>query len=229
MSSTILAIDVGGSGIKGMLVDELGQPQSDRLRLETPKPSQTAAVLATIEELARQLPGFGRVGIGFPGIVQGGITRGAVNLGAYWDDFPLAAVLAERLGVPVRVANDADVQGMAAIRGEGVELVLTLGTGLGSALFLAGRLVPNLELGQHPWRDNLRYEDWLGNAALERDGKKRWNIHLNRAIATLQPIFNFDRLYLGGGNAKHAEVTVEFPVEIVANRLGLIGCARLWR
>ena len=112
------------------------------------------------------------------------------------------ALLSQRLAKPVRVANDADVQGLGAIAGKGVELVITLGTGFGSALFLDGKLVPNLEMGHHEFRKGETYEQQLGRAAMDKVGEKKWNNRLGKAIAQLEHLFNYDCLYLGGGEAK---------------------------
>jgi len=115
------------------------------------------------------------------------------------------------------------------IAGHGVELVVTLGTGFGSGLFVDGKLVPNLEIGHHPLQKGKTYEDLLGDAALKKVGKKKWNRRLVRAIQTLDPTFNYDRLYVGGGNA--ARITVKLPpnVKIVSNVAGLLGGLALWR
>ena len=101
----------------------------------------------------------------------------------------------------MRVANDASVQGYGAVKGDGVELLLTLGTGMGSALFTDGKLCPGLELGHHPWRKKT-YEDYLGRRGLDKYGKKQWNKRLKEAIAQTEATFNWDHLYLGGGNTK---------------------------
>lgn len=224
-----LAIDIGGTGIKAAVLDPDGVIVRPRIRQETPHPATPDAVLAVIEALAAPLAPYHRASAGFPGVVVDGRTLGAANLGPTWRDYPLATTLTARLGVPVRVANDADVQGLAAIEGAGTELVLTLGTGLGSALFIDGILVPNLELGHHPFRKRETYEEQLGKPALEAIGKKRWNKRLARAIVRLRDLFNFDRLYLGGGNAKAIRGAMPAGVRIVSNDLGLRGGIALWR
>ncbi|MFO0949055.1 MAG: ROK family protein [Planctomycetota bacterium] len=224
-----LAVDIGGTGIKVIVLDEQGTAISDRIRLETPRPATPSAVLDVIKQLAEKAGSFDRVSVGFPGVVRDGITETAANLDKSWVGHNLAQAVEMELGRPVRVANDADVQGFGVIRGHGVELVLTLGTGLGSALFVTGNLVPNLEVAHHRFRAKRTYEEHLGNAALEFEGKKKWNKRLFKAIDELEKMFNFDHLYLGGGNAK--KVTDELPknVEKVSNIAGLLGGIALWR
>lgn len=223
-----LSVDIGGSGIKGMLLDAQGQPRSERERIPTPKTPTPAAVLKCIDEIAARLPGFDRVSVGFPGVIRQGVTYLSVNLHPRWKNFPLAATLEKQLGKPVRAANDADVAGGAAVQGRGVELVITLGTGLGSALFTDGRLCPGLELGHHPWKQST-YEGYLGRAGLKHAGKARWNKALLEAIHEAEKLFNCDRIYLGGGNTKKISVKLPANVTIVSNELGLTGGAILWR
>jgi polyphosphate glucokinase len=223
-----LAIDIGGSGIKVMVLDEVGNPISDRSRVETPQPATPDAVITEIIGLARGKV-FDRVSVGFPGVVKAGITQTAANLDPSWLEFDLATALVAKLSRPVKVINDADVQGLGAILGQGVELVITLGTGVGSALFLNGKLVPNLELGHHPFRKGETYEQQLGQAALDAVGKKRWHKRLAKAIVTLEHAFNYDTLYIGGGNAKKIELEVRANVKIISNLSGLLGGIALWQ
>jgi len=223
-----LTVDIGGSGIKVMVLDEAGIALTERSRVETPQPPLPDVVIEAITNLASGRE-FERVSVGFPGVVRGGITETAANLVPDWVGFDLATVLSKRLAKPVRVANDADVQGLGAISGKGVELVVTLGTGFGSALFLDGKLVPNLEMGHHEFRKGETYEEQLGRAALDKVGEKKWNNRLGKAIASLEHLFNYDCLYIGGGEAK--KVTLQLPanVKIVSNVSGLLGGIALWR
>lgn len=223
-----LAVDIGGSGIKVMVLDEDGQPMTERDRVETPQPAKPEPVIAAIVGLAKGKE-FDRVSVGFPGVVKAGITKTAVNLDPDWLDVDLASILAQQLDKPVRVINDADMQGLGAIAGKGVELVITLGTGMGGALFLNGKLVPNLEPGHHEFRKGDTYEQQLGNAALEDVGKKKWNDRLSKAIAALEHFFNYDTLYIGGGNAKCITLDLPQNVKIVPNVSGLLGGIALWR
>ncbi len=221
-STRTLAVDIGGSGIKVMVLDDEGQPQTERSRLETPQPPKPEPVLETIASLAGTQGEFDRVSVGFPGVVRRGVTKTAVNL-------DLATTLKDRLGKPVRVANDADIQGLGAIAGNGVELVITLGTGCGSSLFVDGILVPNLELGHHPFRKGETYEQQLGRLAFDTVGAKRWNRRLEKAIICLQNLFSLDYLYLGGGNTKKIVFELPAQVKIVPNVSGLLGGIALWR
>lgn len=223
-----LAIDIGGSGLKAMLLNAAGTPVSDRQRVETPEPAAPDAVLEKLHELCEMLPGFDRVSVGFPGVVKRGVTLGAFNLHPTWAGFALQKQLEKRWKKPVRVANDAAVQGYGAVKGEGVELVLTLGTGLGSSLFTNGRLCPGLELGHHPWHKKT-YEDYLGRRGLDKFGKKHWNKFLQEAIEQTAQLFNWDHLYLGGGNAKKIEFRPPESVTIISNETGILGGVKLWQ
>lgn len=223
-----LAIDIGGSGIKVMVLDEQGNPNSERDRLDTPALATPEAILAVVNQLIGD-KGFDRISVGFPGVIRAGVVETAANLDSSWIGFDLATALSALYGKSVRVANDADIQGLGVVSGHGVELVITLGTGFGSALFVNGRLVPNLEMGHHPFRRNETYEEQLGRAALDKVGKKRWNQRLLKAIGTLSHLFNYDTLYIGGGNTKKIEVALPANVRIVPNVAGLLGGIALWK
>lgn len=224
-----LAIDIGGTGIKAIVLDESGETISPRVAEPTPKPATPPAVLDVIARLAQQSPPADRIAVGFPGVVRDGVTLTAPNLDPSWRGFAFGAALEERLKIPARVCNDADVQGFGAINGEGLELVITLGTGVGSALFIDGILVPNLELAHHPFRDGKTYEQWLGLKALTEEGEVVWRQKLDESIALWRQTFNFDVLYLGGGNAMRLEAaSLPKDVHIVPNLLGLLGGIALW-
>jgi polyphosphate glucokinase len=227
-SPVTLAIDIGGSGLKAMLLDPAGKPVSERQRVTTPAVPTPELVLGGLEELRKLLPGFDRVSVGFPGVIKRGTTYTAVNLHPGWVGFPLQTELEKRWKRPVRVANDAAVQGYGAVQGDGVELTLTLGTGMGSALFTNGHLCPGLELGHHPWHKKT-YEDYIGRRGLDKYGKKQWNKHLLEAIEQTEKLFNWDHLYLGGGNTKKIEFEPPKNVTIVSNETGLLGGVALWR
>lgn len=224
-----LAVDIGGSGVKALVLDEDGTPLGERDRIKTPKPATPKAVMAVIEKLADQQGDFDRVSVGFPGVVRNGVVYTAVNLHPDWVEYDLAGILAERVKRPVRVANDADLQGMGAISGEGVEMVITLGTGFGTALFTDGHLVANLEFGHQRFRKGQTYEEQLGRAALKDVGQKTWNNRLLKAIDALSRGFNYDRLYLGGGEVKQIKVELPENVIVVSNVLGLLGGINLWK
>lgn len=224
-----LAVDIGGSGIKAIILDTSGNPLTERSRVETPQPARTEAVLDAIAQLATIQGEFDRVSAGFPGVVRRGVTETAVNLDPEWIRFDLGTALFQRLGKPVRVANDADMQGLGAVSEQGVELAITLGTGFGSALFLNGKLVPNLELGHHQFRKGETYEEQLGRRALDEIGSKKWNSRLEKAIAAIQHLFNYDFLYIGGGEAKRVTLDLPSNVKIISNMSGLLGGIALWR
>ncbi len=223
-----LAVDIGGSGVKVMVLDERGEPLGERLREPTPRPATPAAVVGTIAKLAARAGSFDRVSVGFPGVMRSGVVGTAVNLDGEWTGFELGKVLEKRLGKPVRVANDATIQGLGAITGKGIELVLTLGTGMGSAVYVNGAAIPNLEMGLHPFRKGKTYEDLLGDAA-RRKHKKKWNKTLRKAIDQLDRLFNYDRLFIGGGNASRIEGPLPERASIVSNHAGLTGGIALWR
>lgn len=225
---TTLAIDVGGTGVKMMLLDALGSPLTERLREPTPNPATPEAILAVVEKMKTHLPKFDRVSIGFPGVVKNGVTFTAHNLHPAWIGFPLEATIQTNWKKPTRACNDAAVQGFGAITGVGVELVLTLGTGLGSSIFTDGRLCAGLELAHHPWRHKKTYEDYLGRAGLKKRGKKHWNKLVAKAVEQTRELFNWDSLYLGGGNATKVKIDLPADVKIVPNEDGLRGGVALW-
>jgi polyphosphate glucokinase len=225
-----LSIDIGGSGLKAMLLDPAGKPVSERQRVVTPAVPTPNLVLDGLDELRELLPDFDRVSVGFPGVVKHGSTLEAFNLHPDWAGFPLQGELEKRWKKPVRVGNDADVAGYGAIEGAGVELVITLGTGFGAALFTNGHLCPGLELGHHIWgKKGMTYEDYLGRRGLDNFGKKEWNKLLKLAIGDIEKLFNYDKLYLGGGNTKKINFELPPNVKIVSNESGLLGGVVLWR
>lgn len=225
-----LAVDIGGTGIKFAALDDSGRIVGEPARVPTPpKPVAPEQVVHIIEETSPKLGEFERVSVGFPGMVRGGKVYTAPNLGTeLWADFDLQGELAKRLKKPVRVMNDADVQGYGAIEGKGVEMVLTLGTGAGTSLFDNGHILPHLELAHHPLHGNKTYDQYLGNAALALKGKKRWSKRVARTIEVLRTVVNFDHLYLGGGNAKKLQMELPPDITVVPNTDGLTGGIRLW-
>jgi polyphosphate glucokinase len=225
---TTLVVDVGGTDLKLQCLAPAGAPRSAPTRTPTPRPAGPAPVIDAVVAAAAHHGAFDRVAVGFPGVVVDGVTLTAPNLDPTWAGVDLGGALAARLGAPVRVANDADLQGFAWIEGRGVELALTLGTGLGAGLYVDGRLVPNLELGHHPWRDGATYEELLGKAALAAVGPAVWSDRLRDALALLAAIFNFRRCALGGGHARLIEGPLPARVVVADNLAGLAGGLRLW-
>lgn len=224
-----LAVDVGGSHVKAAVLDPRGRMIQDRVRVDTPKKVTPPQLVALIAELIRSLPAFDRVSVGFPGVVRDGTIRTAPNLGTdRFQGFNLARALERKLGKPVRVENDADVQGLAVVKGKGVEMVITLGTGFGSSIFVDGRLGPHLELAHHAFRKDKTYEDELGEAARERDGDVTWQRHVLEAIDSLRNLTNFDHLYIGGGNSRLLDIDLPKDASVVSNTAGILGGVRLW-
>jgi polyphosphate glucokinase len=226
-----LAIDIGGSGIKAALLNDDGSMIGERQRVPTPpKPVAPEALISAIDKAASPLGDFERVSVGFPGYVRDGRVLTAPNLGSeVLAGFDLQSALARQFGKPVRVLNDADVQGFGAIEGHGVEMVLTLGTGAGTAIFRDGEIMPHLELAHHPVSGNKTYDEYIGNAAREKKGRKAWSKRVAKVIDILREVVRFDHLYLGGGNAKKLDFPLPPDVTIVPNTDGLTGGIRLWR
>lgn len=223
---TTLAVDIGGSGVKGTVVDASGRPIANRQRVPTPRPCTPARLVAATLALVRKLPEFDRASIGFPGVVHAGLVYTAPNLGNdAFRRFDAAAAFEQRLGVPVRVINDADMHGLGVIRGQGVEVVLTLGSGVGAALFLDGRVGP--QLGFVPVKKGEAIDD-LGKAGLDRLGVSKWSKRVDRLIGSLRELTSFDHLYVGGGNADRLELDLAHDVSIVSNHAALLGSIRVW-
>jgi polyphosphate glucokinase len=180
--------------------------------------------------------------VGFPGLVRNGIVVMVPSLSRLvkdgpkdpalvnaWKNFDLQTPMTSALGIPTKVANDADIQGAAVIKGEGLEFVMTLGTGVGTALFQNGILLPHLELGHAPFRQSEEFEEQIGNAARERIGVERWTKRVIKAISKYDQFLYYDHCYVGGGNAKHIKGLDLGPkVTRVSNKAGLFGGARIW-
>jgi polyphosphate glucokinase len=226
-----LAVDIGGTGIKLAVLDAAGKMIGEPVRVPTPSaPVAPQKLIAAIDSAAARLGGFDRVSVGFPGAVRRGRVLTAPHLGTEaWAGFDLQAALAKHWKKPVRVMNDADVQGFGAIRGKGVEMVVTLGTGFGTAIFDDGRIMPHLELAHHPMRGKKTYDDYIGNAALHGKGRSKWNKRVARVIDILRRVVNFDHLYIGGGNAKQIAFPLPPDVTTVPNSDGLTGGIALWQ
>jgi polyphosphate glucokinase len=222
-----LCVDIGGTGLKMLTLSHDGKVLTERLRTLTPDPSTPRRLLAALDTLHEQVPKFDRVSVGYPGVIRHGVVHSAANLDLKWIGFHLQAELEKRWKKPVRVANDAAIQGYGCIRGKDVEMILTLGTGLGSAIYVDGHCVP-LELGHHPWREKT-YEDYLGRRGLKHYGEKKWNKLVEKAIEQTAHTFNWDHLYLGGGNTKKLKLRDHPHITIVSNMDGLIGGLALWR
>jgi polyphosphate glucokinase len=238
-----LSIDVGGTGIKASVLDHAGRFEHSRVRIPTPYPLSPDVLISSITELVKPLPRFDRVSLGFPGLVRHGHVLSAPHfvspkgpdgkpskeLVQAWDGYDLQHSLGAALKKPARVANDADVQGSDVIKGDGLEVVLTLGTGLGSAVFNEGRLAPHLELSTHPFRGGRTYNEVVGEEARKELGNKRWRKHVGEAVATVRELVRFDHCYIGGGNAsKLKKLTFPDDISVVDNQAGILGGMMLW-
>ncbi len=230
VTRSILAIDIGGSHVKATLLNENGDMVDDYKKLPTPVPSTPSAILNAIKQLSDLFTGFTHISAGFPGYVRNGIVFTAPNLGTDdWRNTNLAKELATKLDKPAKVVNDADMQGLGIVSGVGLELVITLGTGFGTALLNNGQLLPHLEIGQHPVTKSKTYDKYIGEKALEDIGKEKWNLRAQKVIGFMKTLVNYDRLYISGGNASKLTFPLESNITIANNKLGIKGCAKLWQ
>jgi polyphosphate glucokinase len=237
-----LSIDIGGTGLKASVVDDSGTMEHDRVRIDTPYPLPPDKLVTVLADLVKSLPEYDRVSVGFPGMVRAGRVLSAPHfispkgpggepapkLVQAWTKFNLQAAISHALGKPTRVANDADLQGAGVIKGEGLELVITLGTGVGTALFYEGRLMQHLELAHHPLRKDLTYNEALGDAARKHDGTKKWNKRVAETIGVLRALTFFDHCYIGGGNSVRVDIDLPDDVTLTDNAAGITGGIKLW-
>jgi polyphosphate glucokinase len=237
-----LAVDVGGTGIKATVFSGDGAPLDETRRIDTPYPCPPERLASAIGALAGSLPTADRLGLGFPGLIRSGrvvwvnsLTRAQPGgpadpgLAEKWTGFPLQEVLSATLDLPARVANDADVHALASVSGNGMECVVTLGTGLGFSLVLDGHLLPHLEFGGVQFGDGRDYDTVLGQGGLDADGLDAWLCHVSTMVESLRSFVYFDHLYLGGGNARLLEPdTLGAGVTTVDNVNGLLGGHLLW-
>jgi len=237
-----LAIDIGGTGLKASVLDDGGHMEHARVRIDTPYPLAPDKLVTVLSDLVKGLPPYDRISIGFPGMVRAGRILSAphfispegpegkptTKLTKAWDGFNLRAAISSSMGKPTKVANDADVQGSAVVTGNGLELVVTLGTGIGTAMFYEGALLPHLEFAHHPLRKSETYNEALGNDARKTLGTKKWNKRVGEMIDTLRALTFFDHCYLGGGNATRVDIELPADVTVVDNDAGILGGIKLW-
>jgi len=229
-SGNILAIDVGGSHIKCTILDPQGELQIEYQRVDTPLQATPANVLDTIVQLTKGLPDYGRVSVGFPGYVRNGVIYTAPNLdNPDWKNIDLGQRISNALNKPVRLVNDADQLGLGVVSGKGYEMAVTLGTGFGTAFLIDGYLLPHMELAHHPVHKDIDYDTYVGEKALQNMGKKKWNKRMEKVLPILKRVFNYDRLYLGGGNADKLTIPLEDNIHLFTNKDGIKGGARLWQ
>lgn len=244
-----LAIDVGGTGLKASVLNSSGAMVADRVRVPTTYPMPPVGeggMVPALQKLTSPLPAADRVSVGFPGMLRHGVVLSAPHfvtkegpgsdvdpdLSAAWAGFPLADALSEALGKPTRVANDADVQGLAVVTGTGLELVVTLGTGFGTALFMDSQLLPHLEIAHQPFRKGETYNEQLGERTRKEIGAERWNNRVRKAIVNLEALFFYDHLHIGGGNGRRVDRDglgdLLEKITIVDNSAGILGGVKLW-
>jgi len=229
-SPKFLSIDIGGSNIKATVLNDKGELQLDYEKLPTPKPSTPAALVGAIKQMVKSFPKYDRVSVGFPGYVKNGVIKTAPNLGTeYWENFDLAKKLEEELSAPTRVVNDADMQGLGLVSGKGLEMVVTLGTGFGTALLVDGQLMPHLEISHHPISKGKDYDEYIGDRALLKEGVQKWNRRMKKVLKVIKTVVNYDTLYIGGGNSDKLKFKLDKDIKIVTNIEGIKGGARLWQ
>jgi len=238
----ILGIDIGGSGIKGALIDAAnGEMLTDRLRIPTPQPSSPTEVIKVVKQLVDHFEYTGPLGVGIPSIVINGVVLSAANIDDRWINFPGREGIAQATGCPVTLMNDADVAGFAEMRfgagrGEdGVVMIFTLGTGIGSCMFVHGQIVPNLELG-HIYLPRRKHDaEYYASDRARKDGElswKKWAKRLNEYFAYIEALFSPELLIIGGGVSKKYEEFAPYlktrarvvPAQL-RNEAGIIGAA----
>jgi polyphosphate glucokinase len=240
-----IGIDIGGTGIKGALVDvKNGEMIGDRVRVETPEGGSTDDIIATVKALIKKLPAAPAdtpIGICFPAVVQHGVTKSAANISKKWIGFDADKAFTKALNREVHLVNDADAAGLAEMRfgagraERGLVIMTTLGTGIGTALFFDQKLIPNAELG-HIEIDGVDYESKAAFSAKEREDLswQEWAKRLQKYYSTLQRLFSPDMIIVGGGVSKQHEEflpLLDIDCEIVPaemrNNAGILGAARL--
>jgi polyphosphate glucokinase len=225
----ILAFDIGGAGLKAAIVGPTGKFLSDKLRVETPHPCPPKLMVKLLTGMVTPLGKFDAITIGFPGYVKNGVVHTAPNLGTGdWAGFALEKALAKALGKPARLRNDADVQGLGAIKGKGLELVVTLGTGFGTAWFEDGDLLPHLEFAHVPMHHRHDFDAYIGEVQRKQISATKWNRRVQASLEILRVVFNYDHLYIGGGNARRIRFKLPDNASIISNDDGMIGAAFVW-
>jgi polyphosphate glucokinase len=226
----VLSIDIGGSHIKATILNKKGELKMEYDKIATPAPANPENVIKAINTLVKDFPSYDKISVGFPGYVKDGVVKTAPNLGTdYWADVDLSKKLEKALGKPTKVVNDADMQGLGVVAGKGLEMVVTLGTGFGTALLMDGNLLPHFELAHLPIKEDITYDKYIGEKALEKEGKEKWNKRMKKVFQILKTVFNYDTLYIGGGNSDELTFKLDKNMKIVTNADGIKGGARLWR
>ncbi len=240
-----MTVDCGGSGIKASVLDPAGTLKAPVVRVATPYPLPPTRLVEVIADLASRLPPADRMTVGMPGMLRHGVvistphyvtvagprTRVLPDLVSQWQGLDFQTMISQAMNRPALVLNDAEVHGAGLITGAGLELVLTLGTGLGSAHFDGGRLAPHLELSRGPVRMTI-FDEYVGEPERRRLGNALWSRRVRRVVEALRPVFLWDRVYLGGGNASFISASVRAQlgddVVIAPNSAGITGGLRAW-
>ncbi|NKI27313.1 ROK family protein [Arenibacter sp. 6A1] len=237
----ILGIDIGGSGIKGALVNmETGEMTTERFRIPTPKSRKPKAMAKVVAEIVAHFNYKGPIGCGFPTVIKNGVCKTPGNLHKKWKGVKVDELFSEATGLPVTVVNDADAATHASMKfgvgkdKDGFVVMITIGTGLGSGAFLDGKLIPNMELGQLPYKKYDKIELWAAASAKERENLsyKKWGKRFNVFLEYIELIVSPDLIILGGGTSKDWDsfkeyITIETPVipATLQNNAGIIGAA----
>ncbi len=246
MEPLTLSVDCGGLGIKASVLDNAGTMRIPPVHVATPYPLSPQLLVSTIKSLADSLPKADRATVGIPGMIRHGVvvatphyiniagprTWTDIDLKIAWQGFDMRQALTQALGIPTLVLNDAEVHGAGVVAGSGFEIVLTLGTGLGCAVFDGGTLAPHIELSHATVRRSTTYDEWIGEHERRRLGDSFWSRRVRTMIEELRPVFLWDRLYIGGGNSRRIKDSVIYKladdVVIVPNEAGIIGGVRAW-
>ncbi|NND79421.1 MAG: ROK family protein [Maribacter sp.] len=237
----VLGIDIGGTGMKGALVNAVtGEMTTKRFRIPTPASRKPKAMAKVVKQIVDHFDYSGPVGCGFPSLIKHGVCKSQGNLHKSWMNVNVKELFSEATGLPVTVINDADAAGYAAMnygigKGKlGFVVMITIGTGLGSGAFLDGELIPNFELGQIPYKKFKKIEEWAAASSKERDGLsyKEWGKRFNVFLEYVELIISPDLIILGGGTSKDFEqykkyIKIETPVipAGLQNHAGIIGAA----
>ncbi len=238
--TNILGIDVGGSGVKGAIVDtKKGEMLTERFRIPTPEPASPEAVSKVVGDIVKHFSWNGPIGAGFPGVVQNGIIRTAANVDSSWINQDIDKLLTKITGCPVSVVNDADAAGLSEMKfgagkdNKGLVLLITVGTGLGTVMFSGGKLVPNLEMG-HIILKGEDAEKYASDAARKNDDLswEKWASRFNEYLKRLEDLTWPDLIIIGGGVSKRTELfqgLLQARAKILPaqfqNNAGIIGAA----
>ena len=237
----VLGIDIGGTGMKGAIVDSVtGEMLTERFRIPTPASRKPKAMAEVVKQIVEHFDHKGPVGVGFPTIIKHGVCKSPGNLDVSWMNVNVKELFSEATGLPVSVINDAGAAGYATMNygvgkgKEGLVIMITIGTGLGSGAFFNGELIPNFELGQIPYKKYKKIETWAAASAKEREGLtlKKWAKRFNVFLEIVELLVCPDLIILGGGTSKRFDefkkyITIDtdvIPAEL-RNHAGIIGAA----